>query len=197
MTEWYVVHLAPNSHRFSPCNVQKKKSFCANKLPLAKTAKIAANCIRSLLLQASTTPADLSIARYLVPRLVTFVTNVEPEDPEQARAMVAHTLSLYVGTLPKDRVAAAMGLVIPTLMTRAAGEGEEVYSETSMRLLELAAADQVAFKGTVGALNSGQRTFLEEVIRSRRDASRGDADASESAESGQPTITLKMNFGGD
>lgn len=88
-----------------------------------------------------------------------------------------------------------MGLVIPTLMTRAAGEGEEMYKETSTRLLELAAADQSSFRATVGAMNSGQRTFLEEVIRSGQQSG-SEANASDAGETGQPSITLKMNFGG-
>ncbi|KID80078.1 Pof6 interactor protein 1 [Metarhizium brunneum] len=159
------------------------------------TAKIAANCIRSLLLQSSPTSADLSIARYLFPRLVTFVTNVEPEDPERARSLVSHTLCLYVGIIPKGRVPAAMGLVIPALMTRAVGEGEDMYQETSARLLELVAIDQAGFRATVGAMNSGQRTFLEEVIRSGQQSG-SEANASSAGEAGRPSITLKMNFGG-
>ncbi|KAG6008585.1 hypothetical protein E4U21_004225 [Claviceps maximensis] len=159
------------------------------------TAKIAASCARSLLLQPSPTSADQSIARYLLPRLISFVTNVEPEDPERARFLVAHSLCSYVGTIPKSRVPAAMTLVIPTLMTRAAGEGENIYQETSTRLLELAGTDQAAFRATVGAMNSGQRTFLEEVIRSGQQAG-ANGDHSSATDRGKPSITLKMDFGG-
>lgn len=120
---------------------------------------------------------------------------MEPEDPERSRFLVTHTLCAYVGAIPKRRVPAAMALVIPTLMTRAAGEGEELYRETSTRLLDLVATDQDAFRGIVGAMNSGQRAFLEEVIRSGQQA--GDAgDNSSADDAGKPSITLKMNFGG-
>ncbi|KAG5983299.1 hypothetical protein E4U43_006293 [Claviceps pusilla] len=88
-----------------------------------------------------------------------------------------------------------MALVIPTLMTRAAGEGEEIYRETSTRLLELAATDQEAFRATVGAMSSGQRTFLEEVIRSGQQAG-ANGDNSSATDRGKPSITLKMDFGG-
>ncbi|KAM4054782.1 pof6 interactor protein 1 [Hirsutella rhossiliensis] len=159
------------------------------------TAKIAANCIRSLLLQSKPTAADLSIARYLFPRLVSFVTNVEAEDPERTRALLAHTLCLYVGSLQLDRRTVAMSVVIPTLMARATGEGEEVYEETSARLSELAAVDQGAFRAVVGAMSGSQRAFLEEVIRSGRQAANGSDKASADA-SQQPSITLKMDFGG-
>ncbi|PNY25879.1 Pof6 interactor protein 1 [Tolypocladium capitatum] len=159
------------------------------------TAKIAANCIRSLLLQPNPTAADLSITRYLFPRLVAFVANVEPEDPERARSLLGHTLCLYVGLLQQKRRSAAMSLVIPTLMTRATGEGEEVYGETSARLLELAAIDQGTFRAIVGAMSGGQRALLEEVIRSGRQVA-GGSDKANTNESEQPTITLKMDFGG-
>ncbi|PWI74534.1 HEAT repeat protein [Purpureocillium lilacinum] len=159
------------------------------------TARIAANCIRSLLLQPKPTAADLSIARYLFPRLIAFVTNVEPEDPERARALLAHTLCLYVGTLQADRRSASMALVIPTLMARATGEGEEVYQETSATLLELAAADPGTFKAIVGDLSASQRALLEEVIRSGRQGTAGNSAATDGG-SGQPSITLKMDFGG-
>lgn len=160
-----------------------------------QTAKIAANCIRSLLLQSRPTAADLSVARYLFPRLVSFVTNAEAEDPERTRALLAHTLCLYVGSLQPERRAVAMSVVIPTLMARATGEGEEVYQETSARLLELAAVDQQAFRAIVGAMSGGQRAFLEEVIRSGRQAANGSDKASADV-SQQPSITLKMDFGG-
>ncbi|EHK48895.1 uncharacterized protein TrAtP1_000550 [Trichoderma atroviride] len=159
------------------------------------TAKIAANCIRSLLLQGAPSAADVSIARYLFPRLIAFVTDVGPEDPELARSLVSHTLCLYVRSVKPDRVAPAMAMVIPALMARATGEGEGVYSETSTRLLELAAVNQEVFKAIVGGLSGGQRAFLEEVIRSGRPAA-GAADKTLSSETSQPTIQLKMNFGG-
>lgn len=123
------------------------------------------------------------------------MTEVGPEDPEMARSLVSHTLCLYVRSVKPDRVAAAMSMVIPALMARATGEGEGVYSETSARLLELAAVNQDVFKAIVGGLSGGQRAFLEEVIRSGRPAA-GAADKTLSSEASQPTIQLKMNFGG-
>ncbi|KAI0103088.1 ARM repeat-containing protein [Hypoxylon sp. NC0597] len=157
------------------------------------TAKIAANCIRSLLLQPSPTPADQSIARYLLPRLIAFVVDTEPEDPEEARKLVAHTLTQYVASLGSGHSQIAMSVVVPALLSRAASEGAEVYHETSARLLELASADQAGFRGVVAAMNEGQKAFMEEVIRSGRQTS---GPAKGSNNTGQPTIALKMDFGG-
>jgi hypothetical protein len=163
-------------------------------LSIYQTAKIAANCIRSLLLQANPTPADQTIARHLLPRLIAFVTNTEPEDPENARSLIAHALCQYVATLSKDRTALAMTLVLPTLLSRAASEGRDAYRETSARLLELAAANQSAFRSVVAGLGEGQRAFMEEVIRSGRE---GDGRAQRAGdEASQPSIALKMDFGG-
>lgn len=133
--------------------------------------------------------------RYLLPRLISFITNVEPEDPEGARSQVALGLCLYTGTVSKDRVPAAMALVIPALMTRTTAEGEELYQETSARLLSLAAIDQEAFRGIVNAMSAAQRGLLEEVIRSGRQKTSNENKVS-ADEGGQPSITLKMDFGG-
>lgn len=89
----------------------------------------------------------------------------------------------------------AMSLVVPAVMSRAAAEGEELYSETSSRLLEVAAVDQATFRAVVNKMSSEQRSFLEEVIRSGRQASLG-ANNATTGGGGQPTIALKMTFGG-
>lgn len=108
---------------------------------------------------------------------------------------MAHALSQYVGVVDKGRAPAAMTLVIPTLMARAAAEGEETYRETSARLLELAAVEQTVFRAIVNKMSSEQKAFLEEVIRYGRQSS-SEAALSGTTEGGQPTIALKMNFGG-
>lgn len=133
--------------------------------------------------------------------MIAFVTNTDPEDPEKARNLVAHALAQYVGAVAagprKDRTPAAMALVLPTLLARASAEGRDTYIETSARLLELAAADQAAFRAVVSSMSESQRAFLEEVIRWGRQAG-GEAERAARAAStggGQPTIELKMNFG--
>lgn len=158
---------------------------------------MAANCIRSLLLTPSPTPADHSIARYLFPRLIAFATDTQPEDPAGARSIVCHTLTQYVASLPqtqrpeKDKkLAAGMGLVVAALLARARGEGEASYAGTKRDLLALAAAGQGVFRAVVAGLNEGQKGLLGEVIRS------GEGRAEEEGEKGgAPAIQLKMDFG--
>lgn len=86
-----------------------------------------------------------------------------------------------------------MALVVPTLLARAAGEEDgrdEVYRETSARLLELAGVDQEAFRGVVGGMSEGQKGFMEGVVRSGRRV----VEREEVGEA--PAIALKMDFGG-
>jgi hypothetical protein len=80
-------------------------------------------------------------------------------------------------------------------MARATAEGEDVYHETSARLLELAAIDQDMFRAVVGGMSDGQKSFLEEVIRFGRQNT-GQTSKAVAGESGQPSIALKMDFGG-
>ncbi|KAK4175608.1 armadillo-type protein [Triangularia setosa] len=166
------------------------------------TAKMAANCLRSLLLHAgsSKTTADLTITRLLFPRLIAFVTDTNREDPENARMLVAQALCQYVGTLSKDHSPIAMALVIPMLLSRAASEDDvqdngAIARETSARLLELASADQHAFRAVVGGMSEEQKGFMEEVIKSGRAAGQGKVRVGGEEEE-RPTIALKMNFGG-
>ncbi|PHH55474.1 Pof6 interactor protein 1 [Ceratocystis fimbriata CBS 114723] len=175
------------------------------------TAKTAANCIRSLLLQPSPTAADHSIARYLVPRLIAFATNTAPEDPEAARPLVMLALTKYSSTLPRERLPVAFAVMITALLAWASAEEEDpdtagsssgnssgssrsTYAHASARLLELAAVSADAFKAVVAGLNASQRAFLEAIVRHGQKP--GAADQGHETQRGeQPTIELKMNFG--
>jgi HEAT repeat-containing protein 5 len=137
------------------------------------------------------------MARYLVPRLISFVTNTETEDPEKARGLVAHALTTFVTSLKQPQLSAGMSLVLPTLLSRANGEDNPggVYPETSARLLELAGADQAAFRGVVAGMTEGQRAFMEGVIKAGRAHGAGQQKNAD-GEDKEPTIALRMNFGG-
>lgn len=160
-------------------------------------AKVAANCLRSILLTAPKSSTDEAIVRYLLPRLVTFVSDKSESDPENVRSLVAHTLVSFATTLRRDssHMVAVSSIVIPMLLTRASADGKPIYQETAARLLELAGADQVAFRSVVAKMNPGQKTFMESVIREGGIAGRKDVGQEEKEESGEPSIALKFNFG--
>ena len=162
-----------------------------------QTAKVAAGCIRTLLLQLPKTPADQSISRYLLPRLIAFATNTESEDPENARALVIHALTTFVVTLSGPQKGVAMSVIVPTLLARANSESEDVYRETSARLLDLAGNDQAAFRGVVAGMTDAQKQFMESVIVAGRQAGQGPGKVrSDDGEGREPTIALRMDFGG-
>lgn len=122
------------------------------------------------------------------------MTATDPEDPENARRLVAHTLTQYVTSVDSDHAQIVMAVVAPALLSRASSEGSEVHHETSTRLLEMASADPAAFRGVVAAMTEGQKAFMEEVIKSGRANSDGN-NKTAAGTSGQPSIALKMDFG--
>jgi len=88
-----------------------------------------------------------------------------------------------------------MSVIMPMLLQRASTEGEEVYQETSARLLELAGSDQVAFRGVVAGLSEGQKGFMEGVILKGRQARGNVRSEGVENEGREPTIALRMDFG--
>lgn len=155
--------------------------------------KVAANCARSILLLPKKHPAEEALAALLLPHLLSFLaTPSDVEGLDESRPLVAHALTAFVQSISKDKAATAMAIVAPTLLARASKEGSDVYKEIAARLLELAAVDAGAFRSVVGGLGQEQKAFLEEVIReggARKEVARKE-------ESGEPSIALKMNFGG-
>ena len=157
-------------------------------------AKVAANCLRSLLLLHPKNVTDEFIAQYLLPHLIYFTVDTNIQDPEQARSLTAQALTSYVTATSEDAAPAAMCIVLPVLLTRAAAEGKDVYPETAKRLLELAAGHLTpVFKGCVGKMSAEQKGFMEKVIREGGGAGQQRQRTREDRE--EPRIALKMNFG--
>ena len=162
------------------------------------TSKVTASCCRTLILLPNKGPAESALAVHLLPRLLSFLDN--PSDVEgldESRTVVAHALASLVPTLPQlAQKLTAMGLVVPTLLARASKEGPETYKETAARLLELASADQSAFRGVVSEMTTVQRAFMENIIKAGGAAQERGRDVYRRDEVGEPSIALKMNFGG-
>lgn len=185
-------------------------------------AKVAAGCLRSVFLVQPRSPQDEAIARYLFPRLVRFILSSAESDPENVRSLIANALVAFAISLSSSssptlsfsssitdeaqspqqyksnaRMAAALSILIPTLLSRAAADGKVVIRETAQQLLQLAAADQTAFKGAVASMDMAKKGFMEAVLREGGagravgDRSRGDGRDG----GGEPTIALKMSFG--
>ncbi|KAJ9612101.1 hypothetical protein H2200_003698 [Cladophialophora chaetospira] len=162
-------------------------------------AKIAAGCMRSLLVTNHKTPCDEEVGRTLWTRLIPFVTDPEVEDPESVKTALTQALVAAVVTIRGRGRFAAMSILVPVLLLRAkqvrTGTNlEAVRKENTARLLELVAADQIAFKVTVGLLDDEQRSELETLLRAAGVGKRQEVSMEESVES-RPAIELRLDFG--
>jgi hypothetical protein len=169
-------------------------------------ANVAASCIRSILVKpGSRSITDDVISRYLTPRLIAFLIACPldngdiPNDPENSRTVIARTLVSCISnaTFSASELPAAISLVMSALLARAKREGESVHKESAGHLLELAKADQLAFRALVASMNTDQKGLLEEVLRSvgvGAVASKSDAEAEDNAPQAAPSIALRMDF---
>lgn len=161
------------------------------------TSKVAAGCVRSLLLLPKKTGGEMenALAALLLPRILSFLANpMDVEGLEESRSLLSQALVSFVSTLPEGekRVLGAK-IVVPALLERARKE-EGVTGETAARLLELAGADGAAFRSVVSGLSAEQRSFMEGILRSGS-AGAGRRNEKETEEGGEPRIALKMDFG--
>lgn len=157
------------------------------------TSKVAVGCCRSLLLLPKKGNLEPSLAKMMLPQILNFLANPsEVEGLDETRTTLAQTLVSFISTLPKaEQRQVASKIIIPALLARAQNE-PSAAQESAARLLEIAQADQAAFRVVVGGLSAEQRSFMEGVLKSgqgpaRREATRGEDD--------QPKIALKMDFG--
>ncbi|MCJ1473001.1 hypothetical protein MMC13_001650, partial [Lambiella insularis] len=155
--------------------------------------KIAANCVRSLLVATPKLETEQAIAAFLIPRLLDYVTKTDQQDPENTKSLIIQALIAFASTV-KDREAAIIyTVVIPVILSVASTQGNKSFEEAAFRLLVLAGANQDAFRAVVDKMDSEQRRFMERVIKdggvNKRDARRKERTQEE------PTIALKLSFG--
>ncbi|KAF2826541.1 ARM repeat-containing protein [Ophiobolus disseminans] len=156
------------------------------------TSKVAAGCCRSLMLLPKRELFDMDLTMQMLPHAISFLANPSSvEGLEESRTTLAQTLVSFISTLSRlEQRQVATKIIVPALLMRAQRE-PDTRQETATRLLELASADQTAFRTVVGGLSAAQRSFIENVLKSgqgpaRREISRDD--------DGQPKIALKMEF---
>jgi hypothetical protein len=110
----------------------------------------------------------------------------------ESKNMVGQTLTLYTSKLAHEEKAAAVALLIPLFLKRASRESSTAYTEIAARLLELAAAENTAFRAVVARMASEEKATMEKVLKSQARSRAGQHDGTGDHE---PTIQLKMNFG--
>ncbi|KAI9685510.1 MAG: hypothetical protein M1822_004368 [Bathelium mastoideum] len=158
------------------------------------TTNVAVNCTRSLLSLQTRCQTSSAITALLIPELLTFVTTASDlEGIDDSRAVVTHSLATTTKSMDSAQILPFAGLFVPALLSRARIEGKSGYAESAARLLELAAANQQAFRSLVGSMPEDERAFMEEVIREGSARSRGQERANK-GDDREPTIALKLNF---
>jgi hypothetical protein len=157
------------------------------------TSKVAAGCCRSLLLLPKKGVFETGLAAQMLPQVLSFVANPsDVEGLEDSRITLTQTLVSFISTLPAPaQRQVASKIIIPALLARAQNE-PNTSQETATRLLEIASADQAAFRGVVAGLSAEQRTFIENVLKSGQGPVRREV---RDDEDGMPKIALKMDFG--
>lgn len=166
-------------------------------------ANVAAGCLRSILVASTPrSPTDEVMARHLMPRLIAFLiscpaeTGETPNDPENARAVIARALVACASNATFAQTSTALSIIMSALLVRAKREGHEVHKETAGHLLELAQANQMSFRGLVAGLKPEQKALLEEILRSTDvgQPGRTRAESVDDAQQSMPSIALRFDF---
>ena len=161
-------------------------------------AKIAASCVRSLLLTSPKSSCDEFVSRALWPRILELVNNPSADDPEYVKTPLIQALTATVPILRGPGRSAAMSILVPSLLLRATqalpnGSKENLRKESASRLLELVAVDAAAFRAAVSGLNEAQRSTLETLLRAAGVGAKKKEETDEEADA-RPAIALRMDF---
>ncbi|KAK4505401.1 hypothetical protein PRZ48_003364 [Zasmidium cellare] len=152
------------------------------------TTKVAAGCYRTLLVQGVS-------ARVAFQHAIEFMSQApDLEGMDETKPVIGQTLTTYVSAkLPADRKPPAVVLAMNVFLTCAAKDGKASYPGIAARLLELAATDNGTFRSFVGSMAGEKKQLMEAILKSQASSRGTRQDFSTERE---PTIALKMDFGG-
>ena len=151
------------------------------------TSRVAAGCIRTL------TMANVAVNTVLRGGITFLLTPSDLDGVGESKTIMAQTLSMYTPRLPAPQKPAATALFVRTLLARAIKEGAKTHQETAARLLELANTDSATFRSIVSGMHGEEKSTLENILKSSAGARKAKNDVGTDHE---PTIALKMDFGG-
>ncbi|BFZ62403.1 hypothetical protein YB2330_003497 [Saitoella coloradoensis] len=158
-----------------------------------EVAAIALQCIRSLILSSKRSIVGQQATLRLLPHLITFISSPSPKvvDEVSLAEDACDVLVEFVKVIPPEKAIPAMTIVIATFTTYATNPAINNVEDTAERLLTLARLNADAFKTVVANLPAAQKTALERILKGGREEG-----TSMKSEATQPTISLKMDFGG-
>ena len=158
--------------------------------------RVAANCLHSILqLESNDCPTTTSLAEYLLPLLIHFLVDESRQDPEGARSIILQALIARVNNAQDVAAPAALSLVLPLILHQSTLREDEELSELSRQLLSLASHNPLAFRAVVAKMGQEQKSRMEHIIKAGGGVGRDDS-ARELANREEPSIALKLNFGG-
>ena len=186
--------LSSGASAFAPADplIERFIAELADCLGNRMTSKVAATCVRSLLLLPKRSPLEIHLAAHLLPRILAFLTQPSSlEGLEESRSTLAAALVAFLGGLQTEaqRVTGAK-VVVPALLARVRWEGEGVKGETARLLMEVAGRDQAAFRKVVGGLGPREREEVQGVLKAGQGGRREEGEGEEG-----PRIALRMDFG--
>ena len=164
-------------------------------LPDLGLGKVAAGCLRSLLLLDSKLATAQQITRLLLPRLLHFIIDDTQADPDNARPGVVQSIIAYLAVLQRNDEAfgLTLSLALPALLHRTKIVGRSSFADMATRLLAVAGMNQAAFKGAAAILLAEQRGLLQDVLREGEISPKQAGGLGSRKE--EPSIALKLNFG--
>jgi hypothetical protein len=156
-------------------------------LTSSSTSKVAAGCYRTLIMQGISPRVTFGHA-------LKFLHDApDLEGMDETKAVIAQTLTAYTMRLTPEQKPAAVTLVANTLLNLASKDGPSSHQGIAARLLELAATDSATFRGIVASMAGHRKQLTEQILKSQAGNRGARPDSSNDRE---PTIALKMNFGG-
>ena len=154
--------------------------------------KVAAGCLRSLVVLDGRLATSQQISGFLLPRLLQFLIDEEQADPDNARPIVVQALIGLLTALQGNAFSVTLCVVLPALLHHVRVLGRSAYGDMAGRLLAVAALNQAAFKGVAANMAAEPRNLLEEVLREGELGSKQAGRIGSGRE--EPSIALKLNF---
>ncbi|KAI9677672.1 MAG: hypothetical protein M1817_006627 [Caeruleum heppii] len=168
-----------------------------NCLSSPQTAKVASNCIRSVLQNQSLSSTNPAIISTIIGQLVAGVAGASNSDLERDGAVVTRLLTSFAIGCPAERAPPVYSLVVSAILYRVSSLDRTEDAESAAMLVELASAHPAAFRGLVQGMSGEQKALLQTITAARGRVSGGAATMDEDEEVKEATsIQLKMDFMG-
>ena len=151
------------------------------------SSRIAAGCLNTLL--TANIASDLLFSQGLA--FLILPSNLE--GIEDSKSVVGKTLTRWACQAESSQRLAAISVLSQVFLARAIQIGPKSYPAMAARLLEMAGADGTVFRAIISGLQGEKKIKMEQILKSGAGIK---SDGRDAEGDGEPTIALKMDFGG-